>query len=153
MRRIYAKEGCPHSSKVLAFMAEANLLHDYSLEYDTQENREMIKDRYNGKVMFPACEFGDEKLMIESNDIIKALADEHEIDPNTLVAFQFIFGWPESKRHTMYKTYMKVRMIQLFLNSFSRIIVLSSTFLQLIKYGTEKEGSLDQLMIHLAALP
>lgn len=109
MKRIFVKEGCPHCSKVLAFMAEANILHQYSLEYDTEKNREMIKKRY-GKVMFPAYEFGDEKIMIESNDIVKALADEYNIDPNTLVAYQFIFGGPELKRRTMYNIYMKVCM-------------------------------------------
>jgi glutaredoxin 2 len=107
MRRLYVKDGCPYSSKVLAFMAEANVLRDFSLELDTPENRKIIK-KSCGKATFPALEISPGELMAESNDIIDALADEYEINPNSLKAYQFIFGSPGSTKNTMFKTYRKV---------------------------------------------
>lgn len=107
MRRLYVKDGCPYCSKVLAFMAEANLLRDFSLELDNYENRKIIKNSC-GKAMFPALEVSPGEVMVESDDIITALADEYEINPDNLEVYQFIFGGPDSTKNTMFKTYRKV---------------------------------------------
>ena len=92
-RRLFLKAGCPFCTKLVVFITAAGLQDKFKPIYDCPPVREYVAAVNDGKCTFPAMELEPEKVvMLETADIIAKLAEENNVDMNTLWAYNYFEG-------------------------------------------------------------
>ena len=89
-RRLFLKAGCPFCTKLAVFISAAGLQNKFKPIYDCPPVRNYVASVNNGKCSFPAMELEPEKsVLLETADIIEQLIEEHNIDADSLWAYNY----------------------------------------------------------------
>ena len=93
--KVYLKDGCPFSFKLLLFLAEAGMSPEVDLMRCDPEAAEFeaIKSRLQAGLRkpatFPTAQVEPHRFLADSDALVRYFASKRGIDVNTLPAFSF----------------------------------------------------------------
>lgn len=93
--KVYLKEGCPFSFKLLLFLAESGMSRQVQVIRCDPEAPEFsaIKSRLEAGLRktatFPTAEIEPDRYLSDSDALVEHFASKHQVDINTLSALSF----------------------------------------------------------------